>query len=163
EKNGMGDFTRAGAGDFELETNEAENDRSDLNALISVIELATDPATFLQDVGALVDMDEWLTFTAVEGVVNEWDAYSFTLWYPHNFRVYADPATGRFSFIPWGNDMAMQPAPARVTDRQFVEMFELTRSQDRPRAGVSSGILFQRCLASAPCTAAYADAVRRVI
>jgi hypothetical protein len=108
-------------------------------------------------------MAAWLEFTAVERIVNEWDAYSFTLWYPHNFRLYSDPTTATFSFIPWGNDMAMQPAPARVTDRQFVQMFELTRSQDEPRANISSGISFQRCLASAPCKAAYAAAIRRVV
>jgi spore coat protein CotH len=163
EKNGMQDFTPAGAADFELETNETANDRSDLTALIAAIGRATTPATFMQDVGSNLDVNEWIKFTAVEGIVNEWDSYSFTLWYPHNFRIYDDPMTKKFAFIPWGNDMAMQPAPARVTNKQFIRMFELTRSQDQPSGRVSSGILFQRCLASAPCKAAYKDAINQVI
>jgi spore coat protein CotH len=163
EKNGMLDFTTAGAADFELETNETANDRSDLNALIAAVGRATTPATFLEDMGTALDTAEWVKFTAVEGIVNEWDSYSFTLWYPHNFRIYDDPTTRKFAFIPWGNDMAMQPAPARVTNKQFVKMFELARSQDAPNGRVSAGILFQRCLASAPCKTAYKSAINQVI
>jgi hypothetical protein len=163
EKNGTQDFTTAGAAEFELETNETANDRSDLNALIAAIGRATKPASFLEDLGTNLDTAEWLKFTAVEGLVNEWDSYSFTLWYPHNFRIYDDPTSKKFSFIPWGNDMAMQPAPARVTNKQFVKLFELARSQDAPNGKVSAGILFQRCIASPACKAAYKAALSQAI
>ncbi len=163
EKNGTRDFAAASASEFELETNETANDRSDIDALIAAVVGASTPASFMTDVGTKLDVNEWIRFTAVEGLVNEWDAYSFTLWYPHNFRVYDDPSTAKFAFIPWGNDMAMQPAPVRVTDKQFIQMFALTRSQDQASGKISSGILFQRCLASAPCKTAYTQAIEAAV
>jgi len=161
EKNGTLDFTAAGAAEFELETNETTNDRTDLNNLIAAIERATNPATFLQDIGANMDTAAWLKFTAVEGAVNQWDSYSFTIWYPHNFRLYDDPTAKKFYFIPWGHDLSMKPA--LFTGKQFVKLFQLARASDSANGRVTSGILFQRCLQSPACKAALKEAFNQVI
>src|SRR4029077_12200805 len=120
-----------------LETNEVLNDRSDLGNLISVIGRATSPATFLQDVGAAMDTAEFLKFTAVEGAVNQWDSYSFTIWWPHNFRIYDDPTTKKFAFIPWGHDLSMKPA--LFTGKPYIKLFELARSSDSAGGRITAG------------------------
>jgi len=161
EKNGRMDFSSAAAADFELETNETANDRTDLHRALMVIDAATNPAMFLSDLGSVIDTAEFLKFTAVEGAVNQWDSYSFSLWWPHNFRLYHDPATSKFVFLPWGHDLSMKPA--FFTGRAYIEMFELIHQSDNPRGPVSAGVLFQRCLASPHCKAAYKEAVDQVV
>lgn len=157
EKDGMGDFAPQNAAEFQLETNETANDRTDINELIAAVQGATEPATFLDAVGAHLDTPEFLLFTAVEAAVNQWDAYSFTIWYPHNFRLYDDPTAHKFFFIPWGHDLSMKPA--LFTGKQFVAPFDLARQSDAPGGVVTSGILFQRCLASDACSSAYRQAL----
>jgi spore coat protein H len=161
EKDGQGDFRAEDADDFQLETNETANDRTDLNALIASITSATDPNTFLDTIGSNMDTANWLKFTAVEAAVNQWDSYSFTIWWPHNFRIYDDPTASKFYFIPWGHDLSMKPA--LFTGKQFVEPFTLARTSDDDNGQVSSGILFQRCLASPSCKAAYKATLQQVV
>jgi len=161
EKNGMRDLSLAGAADFDLETNETANDRSDLNQALMTIDAATKPASFLSDIGSKLDTAEFLKLTAVEGAVNQWDTYSFSIWYPHNFRWYNDPITAKFVFFPWGHDLSMKPAP--FTGRAYIKLFELVHQSDNPSAPITAGVLFQRCLASPTCKTAYKDAVNQVI
>ncbi|HKP63058.1 MAG TPA: CotH kinase family protein [Polyangiales bacterium] len=161
EKNGMQDLSQAAAADFDLETNETANDRTDLNQALTAIDAATTPATFLSDIGGKIDTVKLLKLMAVEGAVNQWDTYSFSIWWPHNFRLYDDPTTSKFVFLPWGHDLSMKPAP--YTGRAYIKMFELVHQSDNPNAPISAGLLFQRCLASPTCKAAYKDAVNQVI
>jgi hypothetical protein len=48
-----------------------------------------------------VDVDRFLTFWAMEVLLAHWDGYAGDA---NNYYVYADPATGRMEFIPWGID-----------------------------------------------------------
>lgn len=160
EKDGMGDFTTQAAGEFQLETNETANDRTDLNQLISTIQGATTPATFLETIGTKLNTSNMLLFFAGEAAVNQWDSYSFTIWWTHNFRIYDDPTSKKFHFIPWGHDLSMKPAP--FTGKQFVEPFTLAHESDNASRPVTSGLLFQRCLTSPPCKAAYKEALTKV-
>lgn len=160
EKDGMGDFTPQAAAEFQLETNETANDRTDLNQLISTIQGATTPATFLDTIGTKLNTSNMLLFFAGEAAVNQWDSYSFTIWWTHNFRIYDDPTSKKFHFIPWGHDLSMKPAP--FTAKQFADPFALAHESDDANRPVTSGILFQRCLTSAPCKAAYKVALTKV-
>lgn len=160
EKDGTGDFTTQSAAEFQLETNETANDRSDINQLITTIQGATTPASFLDTIGTKIDTANMLLFFAGEAAVNQWDSYSFTIWYPHNFRIYDDPTSKKFAFIPWGHDLSMKPAP--YSGKQFAEPFALAHGGDDQGQPVTSGILFQRCLASAPCKTAYKAALVKV-
>jgi len=145
---------------FDLETNETENDRSDLVALIAALE-ASAPTTYLTDLEPSLDMARFLRFTAAEAAVNQWDMYAYTVFYPNNFRLYSDPASGKFVFLPWGMDLSMKPF--RDSDKPHIRLFELARQGDHPSGQVSAGRLFQRCLESPACLAAYRAAVEEIV
>jgi hypothetical protein len=157
---GQEDFVPGAEQAFDLETNETENDRTDLVNLIAAVQGAS-PATFLADIGVAIDTAQFLRFTAVEAAVNQWDMYAYTVFWPNNFRMYHDPTSDRFHFIPWGHDMSMKPY--RDSDKPFVHLFELARQYDRPNLEITSGLLFQRCLESPGCVTAYREAVDEVI
>jgi spore coat protein CotH len=104
---------------MELKTNEEENDRSDLEALAAVIELASDDdlPTALDGV---LDVEEFLTYWAVEALIDHWDGYAaqnqpeFSYLGPNNYYAYGDPSTGRFSLLPHGADLCFNRSDASV-------------------------------------------------
>ncbi len=147
---------------FDLETNESKNDRSDLKALLAVIEMTDiDPGdTFVEDISTELDFEHYLRFTAAEAAVNQWDMYSYTVFYPNNFRIYRDPSQDRFVFLPWGMDMSNAPYPE--TGTPFIRVFELSHSGDRQNDVVTAGQLFRHCMDSAPCKASYAEVVEQI-
>lgn len=85
-----------------LRTNEAKNDRSDLAALAVVVASTPDDG-LLEAVGAHVDLEQLLTYWAVEAITHHWDGYVR----PNNYYVYHDPATDRLVFLAHGADWAM--------------------------------------------------------
>lgn len=161
EKDGYGDFLPKHASDFDLETNEEENDRSDLTELLQTIEAATDKDTYLDDLAKVVDTERLVKFMAVEGLVNQWDSLSFPLWWVHNLRLYHDPQSDQFVFIPWGHDLCLKPA--LFTGRRYIRMFERTRRSDRPTGQVMASILFRRCLESPTGRQAYREAIQEAV
>lgn len=127
---------------FELETNEMLNEKSDLTALFAAI-AAADDETLLEDMAAILDGPMFLRYCAYEAAVLQWDGYCQTRFGPNNFRLYHDPSTGHFHFIPWGMDMSWksyEPAPLDPFDAR--------------------SLLFQKCLNGASCRAAYTAEVR---
>ncbi len=161
EKEGNRDFITAALSEFTLETNETANDTTDLKNLVAAIQAATNPATFLEDLGKHVDMTQFLKFTAVEAAVNQWDSYAYTVYYPHNFRLYNDPTTSRFSFIPWGMDLSMKPFDGNV--KAYIEAFEPATAYARAGAMETGGFLLKRCLASPNCKAQYKAILQQVV
>jgi spore coat protein CotH len=157
---GQQDFVPGAETAFNLETNETANDRSDLRALIAELEAATEPGTFLEDLPHL-DTAQFLKFTAAEAAVNQWDMYAYTVFYVNNFRIYDDPRTNKFVFIPWGMDLSMKPF--RDSRKPYIELFGLARQGDRDNGAVTTGLLFQRCLKSPSCKGEYENAVREII
>lgn len=157
---GQSDFVPGAETTFNLETNETSNDRTDLVGLIAAVDAAT-PATFLDELGAHVDLQNFLRFTAVEAAVNQWDMYAYIVFWVNNLRLYREPRAGKFHFIPWGHDLSMKPY--RDSGKPYVHLFELSRQYDAPNGRVSAGLLFRRCLESAACVAAYRGAVEEVI
>lgn len=151
---GQVDFEPGAEAKFDLETNEDVNDRTDLKALIAAVQGAA-PATWLEDVGSSLDTKHFLAFTAAEGAVNQWDMYGYTVFYPNNFRLYSDPTSKKFVFLPWGMDMSMKPF--RDSDKPYIDLLALARQGDSSNGKVSAGLLFQRCLTSAPCKAAFVE------
>ncbi len=129
-------------GAFELETNETANDRSDLTALFAAI-AGADDATLLADLAAVLDGERFLRYCVYEAAVLQWDGYCHTRFGPNNFRLYHEPASGHFHFLPWGMDMSWKPYEATPIDP-----FD------------ARGMLLERCLNGATCRAAYAAEVR---
>jgi spore coat protein CotH len=157
---GQQDFTPGAEALFDLETNQDANDRSDLANLIAVFQ-AAQPDSFLEDLGAALDTEQFLRFTAAEAAVNQWDMYAYTMFWPNNFRLYNDPNTNLFVFLPWGMDMSMKPF--RDSSRKHLPIFGISQQGDRASAPVSAGLIFQRCLASTSCKARYAAVVAEIV
>lgn len=84
---------------LDLDTNQEENDRSDLRRLAAAIEVAPerDPWVTLSDE---VDLANLARFVALEQVMGHWDGFSAI----NNYRMYHDPETDRFFMIPHGAD-----------------------------------------------------------
>ena len=95
---------------FERKTNESDPDRSDVEALVAALEVDDD--ALLDALEPVLDVDAFLDFWAMEVLTGPWDGYNSNR---NNFYFYADPTTGRFTFIPWGTDGALRsnfrPAP----------------------------------------------------
>lgn len=153
---GQVDFEPGNETIFDLETNEEKNDRSDLTALIAAIASA-EPASFLEDVGAQLDMQHFLAFTAAEAAVNQWDMYGYTVFYPNNFRLYRDPTRQKFVMLPWGMDMSMKPY--RDSGKPHIMVLELARQYDQDSGAITAGLMLRGCLASPACKAAYIEVV----
>ncbi len=130
---------------FELETNETANDRSDLTALFAATAGAGD-ATLMTDLGAILDVPRFLRYSAMEGIVNQWDGYAYTIFGPNNYRMYHEPASGHFSVLPWGMDMSMKG----VNGNDYVDMWN------------PSGALLRHCVQVEPCRTTYQTAIEEM-
>ena len=157
---GQEDFVPGAEVLFDLETNQDANDRSDLANLIAVVQ-AAEPDRFLEDLETALDTEQFLRFTAAEAAVNQWDMYAYTMFWPNNFRLYNDPTSNQFVFLPWGMDMSMKPF--RDSTRKHLPIFGISHQGDRASGPVSAGLIFQRCLASTHCKARYAQAVAEIV
>ena len=100
----LADFRPGWANMFERETNEDDPDRSDIEALIPALEV--DDGVLLETLAPLVDLDRFYDFWAMEVILMHGDGYARNT---NNYYIYNDPTTGRFSFIPWGIDVILQP------------------------------------------------------
>ena len=83
---------------FEHKRGKEKRGRKHIRALIDV--LAEDHVTE-QEIGELVDLDDFYRFWAIEGLLGFWDGYSGN---NNNFFVYLNPDTDKFHFLPWGAD-----------------------------------------------------------
>lgn len=146
---GGSDLVPGSASVFDLETNEARDDRRDLEALIDALARAT-PSDFTEVVGQELDLEQYLSFAALEALAGGEDGYSYVLGAPNNFRLYRDPATQRFVFLPWGLDRALRPRFEPELVHDWVPAANRYRSAWNTHSAVLSG-----CLASADCRTAY--------
>jgi hypothetical protein len=85
---------------YSLETNEAEDDYSDLVQLCARLH---DPltASFQQNIESILDVDAYLKALALEIACGHWDDYAFN---KNNYFLYHNPGTGRFHFISYDAD-----------------------------------------------------------
>ena len=65
-------------------------------------------------IGEILDRDHFVDFLAIETAVVHRDGYGAAR---NNFRLYLDPATGRFTFMPHGMDQLFAPANFPVEPR----------------------------------------------
>jgi len=93
---------------FEKKTNEDEADWSDVLALFAALHddtANTDPATWRTNLESVFDVDGFLKYLAVNGIIQNWDTYGKMT---HNFYLYNDPETSKLTWIPWDNNEALQ-------------------------------------------------------
>ncbi|MEH6591252.1 MAG: CotH kinase family protein [Halioglobus sp.] len=98
-----GDFGDKSRFNLQLKTNIVENDRSD-TALVAQALNASD-ANLPGLLAQVLDLDEFLTFWAMESITGHWDSATGNA---NNYFVYKDPADDLFHYIPWGTDGALQ-------------------------------------------------------
>lgn len=95
----LADFRDGWLATFEPKTDEANPDRSDLQAVATA--LAAPDGQLLAALAPVIDVDRFISFWAMETLVDHVDGYAGNT---NNFFVYRDPATARFGFLPWGTD-----------------------------------------------------------
>lgn len=98
-----GDFGENTQHNLQQKNNFDSNDRSDLAAVVNA--LNADDANLPGLLEQVVDVDEFLTYWAMESITGHWDSYTGNA---NNFFMYKNPADGLFHFIPWGTDGALQ-------------------------------------------------------
>lgn len=96
EGNNSADFNRRSLQYFELV--HGKGDTAALQAVSTTLQSADD---VLADVGAVVDMNQFLDFWAYRIVGGDQDGYPYHI---NDYYVYDDPTTGLFQFMPWGVD-----------------------------------------------------------
>lgn len=104
----VSDFGSALNDRFELKTNKKLNDRSDLDRLAAVLSLEDDE--FITQIAQHIDVDEFMTYWAVETLIGHWDSATGN---NNNYYIYHNPDDDLFHFIPWGTDSAF------TTDKIF--------------------------------------------
>jgi len=93
---------------FEKKTNEDDADWSDIQALFAALHddtASTNPATWRANLEAVFNVNGFLKYLAVNGIIQNWDTYGRM---PHNYYLYNDPETATLTWIPWDNNEALQ-------------------------------------------------------
>lgn len=121
------------------------DDRSAVGALKEELE-RSEPIR-LSRVEELVDLDGFIRMWAVESLVGHWDGYSGNR---NNYYLYANPATEKLHFIPWGADSVFaDPGPLRTTVV--------------PRSFKAAGVLCQRLWELPEVRERYRDVMRELL
>ena len=85
---------------LEADSGEDQENRSDLEALLAASRERI-VSTRQQRLEQLLDVDRFLSFSALEVLVQHWDGYCMG---PNNFRLFHDAARDKMVFIPHGMD-----------------------------------------------------------
>lgn len=96
----LSDFLPAWSGTFEKESNQAEEDWSDLEAVIAAAAVAD--GELIAALDQVIDTDEFIRFWALESLIRHWDGYAGNI---NNFWLYE--SGGRLHFLPWGADQVL--------------------------------------------------------
>jgi len=134
----LADFDDESSARIELETNTRQNDRSDLLRLVEALE-ASD-ATLVDAIGALIDLEQFRSFWALETLIGHWDGYAESA---NNYYAYHDPASDRFVFIPWGVDQAFTGIRPFATRPYFPSVYAGARLSERLYALPEQRALFR--------------------
>lgn len=112
-----------------------DKSRADLHEFARIV-AGPDDKLFHPDHSPL-DMDKFLAYLATIVVIGDFDSYRHS----HNYRIYHEPTSNKWSFVPWG------------IDRAFKRSMWIYDSQ---------GFLATRCFGYAPCRLAYIHKLREV-
>jgi len=132
---------------FELETNKAINDTSDLTALIDAVSVSAN-RDFLTEVEAVLDLDEVLAMGAVQAVISDWDGYFGAR---NNYKAYHELSQDRFLLFPWGIDQTFG-----IQDDVYSK---LDYRIDHSNSERSRCLIYDRCEANVTCRARYNEQV----
>jgi len=85
---------------YELETNEDENNRSNLSEFITFLSSSSDKE-FEDNVETYVNVPDYIKQLSIEVLTGHWDGYSYN---NNNFYLYYNPDKSWFEFIPYDTD-----------------------------------------------------------
>jgi hypothetical protein len=94
-----GEFLPGATGGFQPKTNPEAPDCSDLDPVVAALQ-APD-GEVVEQLGAVVDLDGFMRYWAMEVITDHWDGYANNR---NNFYFYHDPTSDQLHFIPWGID-----------------------------------------------------------
>jgi hypothetical protein len=135
------DFVAGDVGEAGFELKEGDDDRSVITALTEALELA-DPDDAMAAAAEHIDLDNFLSFWAVEALIAQFDAMPYSN--PgDDYFIYIEPTSQKIHFMPWGMDETWLSAEYPVAGNPVLE---------RPL-----GILATRCKESPACYQAFAD------
>ena len=89
--------------------NNKKSSYADLEQLYTVLHAAnrtTDPQAWRRELEAIFNVDGFLEWLGIATAAGHWDTYGLA---PHNFYLYADPATGKLNWISWDHNETFQP------------------------------------------------------
>ena len=98
----LSDFRPGWVDTFQRKTNDADLDRSDIEALVPAMSVSDDE--LLAALDPLVDVDAFIDMWAAELLIMHADGYARNT---NNFYLYREAQSGKFHFIPWGIDSIM--------------------------------------------------------
>jgi hypothetical protein len=84
---------------LEAKTNEAREDRTVITRLAEL--LAAEGELQVDELEQIIDVDNFLRYWALEGIIRFWDGYASN---QNNYYFYIHPKNDRGYFIPWGAD-----------------------------------------------------------
>ena len=126
-KNVDGDIYESGfIKDIDEELTKDEGDKKDFRAIEQLLAASREEkdAVRWQKLSAILDVDRFASFLAIEALLGVGDGYDFG---KNNYRIYHDPVTKLLSFIPHGMDeplaepdFGIQREPGSIVGRAFV-------------------------------------------
>lgn len=125
--------------------------KADLLAFFDAV-AATVDATLLADIKNNLDIEQWLTFSAIEAVLAEHDNYAYGVWGSHNYYL-AGGKDGLFRLLPWSVDLSFGDDDGGVN-----------AAEPRPSDPTVGGdTLLMRCQKTASCWDVYKTHVSSVL
>lgn len=112
-----------------------------------------DDATFAREIRSLVDLDNFLEFVAVTGLVSNLDSF---IGLGHNYYLYLAPRSDKFVWIPWDLNLAFAGMPFGGSGAEQMRL-----SVDHPHMGDVK--LIDRLFAIPEVKKEYHAIVRRVV
>ena len=88
---------------LDVDSGETPSDRSDIEALLAATKLTNRSNRWVR-LESLLDVDRFLTFAAVEMLLQHWDGYCLG---PNNYRVFHDIDRDKMVFMPHGLDQTL--------------------------------------------------------
>lgn len=102
----LADFYPKALSRLEVKTNKKKHDLSKVSELANL--LSGKEAISADEIGRLVDLDNFLRFWTMESLLSFWDGYTNN---QNNYWVYINAKDGKLYFMPWGADMVFMQAP----------------------------------------------------
>ena len=94
----VSDFRPGWTRTFEKKNNGKDAKRDDLDAVVRALQ--SDDSQLLTELDRVLDIDSFISFWAVESLINHWDGFTGDL---NNSFVYHDPASGKLPLHPLGH------------------------------------------------------------